>query len=191
MTSFDVSRLNAGTPLSTKRIDKANLPCGSAFHPAGIPFRSKRQRPSFYADPASWLILQAFEQALEQCSQDFLARPEQIGLITLSETCTLHTMLEIEKTLGEGVISPLRFSGANPGAVGSLPSHFFGFSGPTLVLSMPPEDGLDLAATLAAGWLAVGDADFVAINRHWLTASGHYAESTIFAHEKEVGQWRD
>lgn len=186
-----MTQFNRKDRVQQAAISRPMLPSGSAFHPADSPFRSKRQRPSFYADPVSWLALEAFEQALSHCSEDLTQWPEHIGLITLSDTCTLQTMREIEAKLAEGLISPLKFSGANPGAIGSLPSHFFGFSGPTLVLSMPPEEGLDLATMLAEEWLREGNAKFVVITRHWMTTDGHRVESTIFSNAEEAGQWRE
>lgn len=164
-------------------------PSGCAFLPLDSQRRSKRQKPSFYADPVSWLVLEAADQAIGRCPQDLTECPEWVGVITISDVCTLHTMREVEARLAEGLISPLRFSGANPGAIGSLPSYFSGFSGPTLVFSMPPEQGLGMATALADFWLQEGIVKFVLINQHWVKSDGHHASSTIFANPEEVKTW--
>ncbi|MFD1745542.1 hypothetical protein ACFSE1_08735 [Rhizobium helianthi] len=181
--------VNKTTQLVRQGEGQPALPSGNAFHPLDAPFRSKRQKPSFYADPVSWLVLEAAEQAIGRCPQDVKEHPQSVAVITISDVCTLHTMREIEAKLTEGVISPLRFSGANPGAIGSLPSYFSTFSGPTLVLSMPPEEAGGIAGALASTWLREGTAKFVIFNRHWMRRDGHHVNSTIFANPEEVQQW--
>lgn len=168
----------------------SNLPSGFAFRALNSDQRNRRQKPSFYADPVSWLILDAAEQAVAQCV-GLTEFPEEVGVITISDVCTMHTMTEIASRLTDGHISPLRFSGANPGAVGSLPSHFCTFSGPALVFSMPPEEALGIAKTVAETWLKEATVRYVILNRHWLRQDGHHVSSTIFSHPQELITWLD
>lgn len=175
---------------SSKDMDGSALPTGAAFRPLNSDQRNKLQKPSFYADPVSWLMLEAAEQAVGQCI-GVTEYPEDVGVITVSDVCTIQTMTEIASRLMDGYISPLRFSGANPGAVGSLPSHFWSFSGPTLVFSMLPEEALGIVKTTAGMWLQDGSARHVIVNRHWMRPDGHHARSTIFSHSQEVTEWLD
>ncbi|MBJ7221974.1 MULTISPECIES: coronafacic acid synthetase [unclassified Brenneria] len=137
------------------------------------------QKVSLYADPLSWLILEAVEQAIGEHLDAILSASPSVGHIAISDHCTLHTMRAIAKTIPSGHISPLRFSGACPGMICSLPSQFLKFSGPSIVFSMPPESALPYAAVLARAWLHEHLATHVIITVHAMDASGHRIISTV------------
>ena len=145
-----------------------------------LPGPRPKQKASAYADPLSWLVFSAVQQALDGCREELLTARESVGHIVVSDHCTLHTMLEIAAAIPSGRVSPLRFSGANPGSVCSLPSQLLGFSGPSLTLSMPPEKGLPSAVTITRRWLRQGSAVHVLITSHRADAPGHRVTSTIF-----------
>jgi hypothetical protein len=138
-----------------------------------------RRKASFYADPLSWLVFSAVEHAVDGCPEELLASPESVGHIVVSDRCTTHTMRETAAAIAVGRISPLRFSGANPGSVCSLPSQLLGFAGPSMTLSMPPEKGLAPAVTIARVWLRQRSAVHVLITSHRADESGHRVTSTI------------
>ncbi|MBV9022849.1 MAG: coronafacic acid synthetase [Streptomycetaceae bacterium] len=165
--------------------------CGMAIVGQGVAtapdlsgLRPKR-KASLYADPLSWLVLDAVEHAVDDCGEEFLSERESVGHIVVSDQCTIHTMREIAAAIPAGRISPLRFSGANPGSVCSLPSQLLGFSGPSMTLSMPAEKGLPFAKVLAGIWLGQHSAAHVLLTSHTAGAAGHRVTSTIF---KKTGQ---
>lgn len=137
------------------------------------------QMVSVYADPVSWLVLEAVERAMGEGHEDLLAAREAVGHIAVSDHCTTHTMRGIAAAIPAGRISPLRFSGANPGSICSLPSQLLGFSGPSMTLSMPPEKGLPTAVAVARVWLRQRSAAYVLVTSHSAGASRHRITSTI------------
>ena len=73
------------------------------------------------ADPAAWLVADAMEQALNACSAPWQEARKEIGVISISDRCTLFTMNGIASGAQNGQVSPLRFAGANPGSITGLP----------------------------------------------------------------------
>ncbi|MGY4742899.1 coronafacic acid synthetase [Streptomyces sp. ATMOS53] len=150
-----------------------------------------KRKASLYADPLSWLVLDAVEQALGACGGDFTpadaSAKEAVGHIAVSDQCTTHTMRQLAEAIPAGRISPLRFSGANPGSICSLPCQLLGFSGPTMTLSMTPEKGLPPAMAVARAWLRQGSATHVIVTAHRADASGHRVASTILTSDTTAG----
>lgn len=142
-----------------------------------------RQRASLYADPLSWLVFDAVGQAVNELGEKILSAKNTVGHIVVSDQCTTFTMLEIGTSIPAGRFSPLRFSGANPGLICTLPSQLLGFSGPSLVLSMPPDAGLPPAMTVARAWLRERMASHVFVTYHLEDASGHRVVTTVFQQE--------
>lgn len=144
-----------------------------------------RRRACLYADPLSWLVLEAVERAAETCGGELRSARDGVGHIVVSDQCTAHTMRDIAAAVAEGRVSPLRFAGANPGAVLGLTSQLLGLSGPSLTLSMPPERGLVFALALTRLWLYRSSATHVLVTSHRSDASGHRVASSILT---AVGQ---
>ncbi|MBB4132044.1 coronafacic acid synthetase [Xanthomonas sp. 3075] len=143
------------------------------------------QKTSAYADPLSWLVFEAVERALDNCRDAVLTACQTVGHIVVSDICTLHTMQHIARDLGRNRLSPLRFSGACPGLVCSLPGQLLRFSGPSMVLSMPPQDGLVPAALLAQDWLDSGAASYVLVSAHELAGTQHRVRCTLLKPQAE------
>ncbi|MFC0708230.1 coronafacic acid synthetase [Azorhizophilus paspali] len=143
------------------------------------------QKTSAYADPLSWLVFEAVERALDSCRDAVLTACQTVGHIVVSDICTLHTMQHIARDLGRNRLSPLRFSGACPGLVCSLPGQLLRFSGPSLVLSMPPQDGLAPAALLAQDWLENGAASHVLVSAHDTDGTQHRVRCTLLQPQAE------
>ncbi|MEI5519908.1 coronafacic acid synthetase [Streptomyces brasiliscabiei] len=150
-----------------------------------------KRKASLYADPLSWLVLDAVEQALGACGgiltpADAPAR-RSVGHIAVSDQCTTHTMRQLAAAIPSGRVSPLRFSGANPGSICGLPSQLLGLGGPTMTLSMPPEKGLPPALLVARAWLRQDSASHVIVTTHRADASGHHVTSTILTSDTTAG----
>jgi hypothetical protein len=139
----------------------------------------RSQTVSLYADPVSWLVLEAVKRAMSEGHEDLLAASEAVGHITVSDHCTTHTMRGIAAAVPAGRVSPLRFSGANPGSICSLPSQLLGFSGPSMTLSMPAEKGLPTAVAIARVWLHQRSAAYVLVTSHSAGDSEHRITSAI------------
>ncbi|WP_414502462.1 hypothetical protein [Zymobacter sp. IVIA_5232.4 C2] len=138
------------------------------------------QKASLYADPLSWLVLSAVESAVASTRDALDASRRTVGHIVISDTCTLHTLHAIARTVPSGHVSPLKFSGACPGLVCCLPSQLLGFSGPSIALSMLGLLGQPHAMTLAQTWLKDQAASHVIVTVHDADASGHRVTSTVF-----------
>lgn len=138
-----------------------------------------KNRTSFYADPVSWLVAEAVECAVGRSSADLHAVADDVATITISDFCTAVTMRQIAAGVPAGRLSPLRFSAATPGVVGSLPAMTFGFMGPSVTLSMHPDQGLPVAITVAGSWLATGLAAFAVLSGHEVDATGGHAVSSV------------
>lgn len=139
------------------------------------------QKVSLYADPLSWLVLSAVERAVALSSEVLNATRLTVGHIVVSDSCTLHTLHAIARTVPSGQVSPLKFSGACPGLVCSLPSQLLGFSGPSTVLSMPGLQGKPYAMTQAQTWLNEQIASHVIVTVHQADGVSHCVTSTVFA----------
>lgn len=137
-----------------------------------------RRKASVYADPVSWLVLEAVERAVADCPE-LLAAREAVGHVVVSDHCTLHSMRQLAEGIAAGRVSPLRFSGANPGLLCSLPCHIFGFNGPSITLSMPPERGVGPALAIARGWLCRLAATHVVLTSHHTDEEGHHIFSRV------------
>ncbi|MCV9879629.1 coronafacic acid synthetase [Brenneria izbisi] len=137
------------------------------------------QKVSLYADPLSWLVLEAVEQAIAKHRDVITSACSSVGHIAISDHCTLKTIHDISATLSSGHLSPLRFSGACPGMVIGLPSQFLRFSGPSIVWSMPSDNMQTYTTALARIWLDEGSATHVIITEHRVDALGHHIHSVV------------
>jgi hypothetical protein len=130
-----------------------------APRPPGAPVR--------YADPAAWLVRDLVGQAL----QDWDGDRGPVALLAVSEYATGDTLRQVGAEVAKRTISPLRFVAASPGTLVGLSCLSFGLHGPSLLLTMPPADGVPVARVLAARWLA-GAAPAVLLVTHEVDRSG-------------------
>jgi Beta-ketoacyl synthase, N-terminal domain len=138
-----------------------------------------RNAPSFYADPAAWLVVAAVQEALAACAENPLSTPDEVGVVAVSPVCTAHTMRAIAHSAADGLVSPLRFAGASPGILAGLACIRWKLRGPTLTLTMDPASGLDIAATVAGGWLRDGQARYVLVAAYDIEGERHVARCTV------------
>jgi 3-oxoacyl-(acyl-carrier-protein) synthase len=137
-----------------------------------------RRITSTYADPLAWLVLYAAERAIDSAGNDPIRAREAVGHLFVSDFCTIHTMQDIAAASPGRHVSPLRFSGANPGVAGTLPCQLLGLSGPSMTLSMSPGTGLPTAVVIARAWLGQRTAEYIIITVHEVTAAGNHAVSS-------------
>lgn len=138
-----------------------------------------RNGPSFFADPAAWLVTAAVADALGACPENVLARPDRTGVIAVSQRCTATTMQAIARTAGRGLVSPLRFAGANPGILAGLPAIIYKLRGPSLVLATDPATGIPAAAAVAAAWLRQHQAAYVLVAVHLVREGEQSAQCAV------------
>jgi hypothetical protein len=129
------------------------------------PQRYSRNRSSFYADPVAWLMDAAITRAVDAAG-DRRPPADHTGVVVVSAHATLGTMRSVARAASRGRVSPLEFAGANPGSLVSIACISRGLRGPTLLLTMEPDDGLAVASTVAAGWLRAGRAAAVVVGTH-------------------------
>ncbi|MEV6447954.1 hypothetical protein [Amycolatopsis sp. NPDC051716] len=134
---------------------------------------------SMFADPAAWLVAAAVEDAIEGMRAELTAAASEVGVICVSRHCTVHTISAIGRGVPDGRVSPMRFAGANPGAMSSLPCILFGFGGPTLVFTMDPEAAAPAVASVARAWLRDGSARYVLVCSHTAGAEGHVTRCEV------------
>ncbi|TMM37893.1 MAG: polyketide synthase [Actinobacteria bacterium] len=146
---------------------------------AADPRRYSRNAPSFYADPAGWLVAAAVQEAFDGCAGEPLSVPDEVGVVAVSAACTAHTMGAIATSARDGLVSPLRFAGASPGILAGLACIRWKLRGPTLTLAMDPVAGLDVAATVAGGWLRDGQARYVLVAAYTVEDDQHVARCAV------------
>jgi len=113
-----------------------------------------RNRPSFYATPVAWAAAE-FTQLLIEDEGGIV--PHHTGMIVVSDECSLSTIRDLSRTAAQGTISPLRFAGASPSIVAGLPALQQGIRGPTLALTMPPDNASSAILALVDYWIRYGD----------------------------------
>lgn len=127
------------------------------------PGTAPRQRiPSMYADPASWVVL----EAVDKVRDDVPTAPETTAMVLVTTHSTIDTMAAVAGAVPGGRLSPLRFAGASAGGPVSLACQVHGLRGPALVITTDPVDGCPAALTMARHWLRTGVASHVVIAVH-------------------------
>ena len=144
--------------------------------------RQAHNSPSFFADPAAWLVAAAVQDALTGCAEPVLADPDQVGVLVLSATGPTRSMREIAGTATRGMVSPLRFAGANPGVLAGLTCIRWRLRGPSLNLAMAPADGAGVAQTVVTAWLTGGQATWVLVAGHHDTGARQTARCAVATH---------
>jgi hypothetical protein len=143
-----------------------------------------RQGPVRYADPAAWLVLDTITELLRVVSWEPPAEAAErhgVGVIGISDRATAYTLARVARDAAAGTVSPLRFAAASPGTLIGLSCSHFGFTGPSLLLTMPVSAGRPVAAAIAAHWLGgtTPSAHVVIVATHNRdSAHVHHAECT-------------
>jgi hypothetical protein len=75
-------------------------------------------------------------------------------MIAISDQGPGGTIAEVLAEGSRGFSQPMHYAAASPGTLVGVPCIAFGFRGPTMNLTMVPQDGIPMALTLCVGWLA-------------------------------------
>ncbi|MFE7611095.1 beta-ketoacyl-[acyl-carrier-protein] synthase family protein [Streptomyces celluloflavus] len=143
---------------------------GSATVVAEDPADHAVNQPSFYADPAAWLVAETVDRALADCAEPVLDAADDTGIVVMSATGSERTMRRIAASVPRSRVSPLRFAGANPGVLAGLPALRHGLRGPSLLLAAHPDEAAPVAFTVIGEWLADGHARHVLLAGLYATA---------------------
>lgn len=162
---------------SAERTATALAIVGRASLDTAEPAEYSRNAASFFADPAAWLVLAAVEEALAGAREDIDAA--DVGAVVVSSHCTAHTMAALSAGAARGLVSPLRFAGANPGVLAGLPCIMLKLRGPSLVFTMDPAEGIGPATAVAAGWLRDGQAGHVLLAEYHRNGERHLARALL------------
>jgi hypothetical protein len=143
------------------------------------PAAFSRNSPSFFADPAAWAVTAAVADALARSAAEVRAAVDgrsgtaatATGVLVVSAQCTATTMRAIAGTAGRGLVSPLRFAGANPGVLAGLPCITWRLRGPSLVLGSDAETALPVAAVVVRSWFELGQAGYALVAVHSVVAA--------------------
>lgn len=109
-----------------------------------------RNRPSMYADPVAWAVLDFASTIIEELGD---VERANVGLLAISDVCSLSTMRLLSDSSKNGKISPLRFAGANPGIIAGLTAIEYKLRGPSLVLTMSPERAVAVVLPVLKYWI--------------------------------------
>ncbi|MBL1086715.1 hypothetical protein JK359_32945 [Streptomyces actinomycinicus] len=149
---------------------------GAATVEVDDPRTVRRRVSGVYADPVAWLMAEAVAAALQECGTAAPDRPEEVGVIGVSEHATRITLRALADAVPQGRLSPMRFAGAGPGALIGMVCSAFGFHGPVSMLPMPLAPAAPLARALCGDWL-LGDppgAAHVLVVTHATTDEGKH-----------------
>jgi len=106
-----------------------------------------------YADPAAWTTATAVANALAGAEELLAKWQHEIGMIAISDQGPGGTIAEVLAEGTRGFSQPMHYAAASPGTLVGVPCIAFGLRGPTMNLTMIPQDGIPVALTLCAGWL--------------------------------------
>jgi hypothetical protein len=127
--------------------------CGDSSSVSPDMFEARTRATVRYADPAAWIIANAVARALATFGHPLTTYQHEVGMVVVSDQGPSTAMGEIQAAASAGFSSPLRYAASNPGSLVAVTCIAFGFRGPTLNLTMRPEDGVPVAIELCAGWL--------------------------------------
>src|ERR1017187_8076674 len=106
-----------------------------------------------YADPAAWTTATAVASALAGAEELLAKWRHEIGIIAISDQGPGGTMAEVQAEGTRGFSQPMHYAAASPGTLVGVSCIAFGLRGPTMNVTMAPQDGIPIALTLCAGWL--------------------------------------
>jgi hypothetical protein len=130
-----------------------------------------RNKPSFYAPPVAWAAAH-FTQSLIEDEGGIV--PHHTGMIATSDVCSLDTIRELSCTDVQGTISPLRFAGVSPSILAGLPALQQGIRGPTLCLTMPPDQASSAILAMINYWIRYGSIISVIAIAHYRQGERHH-----------------
>jgi hypothetical protein len=125
-----------------------------------------------YADPAAWTTATAVALALAGAGDVLATWRHEIGVIAISDQGPGTAMAKVEMDATTGFSSPLHYAASSPGTLAGVSCIAFGLRGPTMNLTMAPQDGLATALLLCTSWLERKSARFMVVATHSTGSSG-------------------
>lgn len=117
-----------------------------------------------YADPSSWLLVEAIDRAgLPGLLAGQAGRGEATAVVVVAPAGCPQAAADLAHQARGGAVSPLRYPAAGPSASLGLACIVFGLCGPTLTLTMPLADGVPRAIWLAQRYLERRDAELAIV----------------------------
>ena len=163
---------------------------GEARSPRPDLFEARARTTVRYADPAAWITAAAVAHALSGFRDQMTVSLHTVGMVVISDQGPTSTMAEVNAATSTGFSSPLRYAASSPGSLVGVTCIAFGFRGPTLNFTMPPEEGVPVALQLCAGWLGRRVARYmvVATFRGADLAAG-FSRAVLLAHPEVAGEF--
>lgn len=122
-------------------------------HEPGL-FEAKIRSTVRYADPAAWITANAVKFALDGAEGLLAEWRHEIGIVTIGDQGPGTSMAKVQADGATGFSSPLHYAASSPGTLVGVSCIAFGLRGPTMNLTMAPQDGMQAAIMLCEGWLA-------------------------------------
>jgi len=116
-----------------------------------------------YADPAAWTTANAVALTFAGAEELLTKWRHEIGMIAISDEGPGEAMAEVLAEGIQGFSMPMHYAAASPGTLVGVSCIAFGLRGPTMNLTMTPQEGIPVALTLCAGWLARKAARFMIV----------------------------
>lgn len=162
--------------------DTAIIGRGEAERLRTNPYAERVKSVVRYADPAAWTVVAAIDQALIPLQNDY--DPQRVGAILVSECGPTETIADFVSSARRGLISPMRFPAASSSSLLGLACIVFGFQGPCLNLTMPPDGGVPIAYAIAKRWINRDVVKFAIIATHEAEAGGQLSSRCLLLTSK-------
>lgn len=133
----------------------------AAHAPASSPHQARLRSTIRYADPSSWLAVDALDRA--GLAELLAGRGDRTAVVMIAPAGCPEAAVDLGRQAAEGRVSPLRYPAAAPSASLGLCCIVFGLRGPTVTLTMPLASGVPRATWLAGRYLARGDAELAIV----------------------------
>ncbi len=143
--------------------DLSVLARGEATEPKRDRFKIPAITSIRYADPAAWLAACAADEAIGAVRDAITAARDRTGVIAIAAEGPVEAMAAMNEASRGGFSSPIRFPASNPGSLAGITAIAFGLRGPTMMLTMPPRRGAEVALVLARAWISRGQASHVVV----------------------------
>lgn len=125
-----------------------------------------------YADPAAWTTATAVALALAGAGNLLATWRHEIGIIAISDQGPGISMAKVEADATTAFSSPLHYAASSPGTLAGVACIAFGLRGPTMNLTMAPQDGMATALLMCTSWLERKSARFMVVATHSTSSSG-------------------
>jgi hypothetical protein len=142
-------------------------------------FEAKTRQTVRFADPAAWTTATAVAVALAAAGDRWTEHRHHIGMIAISDQGPGAAMAKVQSDGATGFSSPLHYAASSPGTLVGVSAIAFGLRGPTMNLTMAPQDGVPVALILCAGWLSQKAARLIVMATHRTYASGAMASRAV------------